>query len=62
MSGKKNQPSEGAGSAKTNEAEVASPAAAEAPTPVEGAGIEQVQDETMEEVMESNEDLLAQLL
>ena len=54
--------SEGAGSAKKNIAEVASLAMTKASTPMEGAGIEQVQDATMEDVMGQNEDLLAQLL
>ena len=62
MSGKENPSSEGAGSAKNNIAEVASPATTEASTPMEGAGIEQVQDETMEDVMGNNKNLLAQLL
>ena len=62
MSGKENPSSEGAGSAEKNIAEVASPATTEASTPVEGAGIEQVQDETMEDVMGANENFLAQLL
>ena len=62
MSEKKNPSWEGAGSAENNIAEVASPATTEASTPMEGAGIEQVQDETMENVMGTNENLLAQLL
>ena len=62
MSEKKIPSSEGAGSAENNIAEVASPATTEASTPMEGAGIEQVQDETMENVMGTNENLLAQLL
>ena len=62
MSGKKNPSSEGAGFAKNNIAEVASPATTKASTPMEGAGIEQVQDKTMEDVMGNNENLLTQLL
>ena len=50
MSGKENPSSEGAGSAEKIIAEVASPATTEASTPVEGPGIEQVQDAQMEEV------------
>ena len=52
----------GAGSADKNDAEVASLATTEQSTPVEDAGIKQVQDKTMEDVMDQNENLLLQLL